>query len=113
MAEVKSKVTVKNLAQSPLKLRLVADLVRGKKADNALDILKFLNKKGASYVYKAIKSAIASASDRFGMNAGDLVVSKISVDEAPTFKRGRFASRGRFSRIVKRRSHLNLELSAK
>lgn len=106
-------VKVKNIAQSPRKLRLVANLVRGKKADRALDILKFLNKKGALHVSKAIKSGVASASELNSLSADALVVSKISVDQAPTYKRGRFASRGRFARILKRRAHLNLELTQK
>jgi large subunit ribosomal protein L22 len=108
-----SKVKVKNIAQSAQKLRLIADLVRGKNVSEALDILNFANKKGCLFVKKAILSGIANASDKYGVDKGDLKIKSISVDEAPTFKRGRFASRGRHSVILKRRSHLNLELEVK
>ncbi len=113
MEEKKTKIQVKNIAQSPQKLRLVADLIRGKKVLEALDILQFTNKKGTIFLKKAVNSGIASANEKFGADKESLVVSHISVDAAPTFKRGRFASRGRSSRILKRRSHINLELEVK
>lgn len=109
----KVTVTVKNVAQSPQKLRLVARLVNGKGAIRAIDELKFLNKKGALFVRKAIESGVANADDRFGWDKEDLYISSITVDQAPTFKRGRYASRGRASRILKRRANLNLELKKK
>lgn len=108
-----SKVKVKNLAQAPLKLRLIVDLVRGKDVEEALNILEFTNKKGAKYVIKAINSGIANAREQHGVDKGELKIKSISVDEAPTYKRGRFAARGRYSAIFKRRSHLNLELEVK
>jgi large subunit ribosomal protein L22 len=107
------KVKVKNLAQSPLKLRLGVDLVRGKEVSKALDILQFANKKGNTEVSKAILSGVANARDRFGLDKESLIISHISVDEAPTYKRMRFASRGNIGRINKRRSHINLELTTK
>ena len=108
-----TKVTIKNIAQSPQKLRLVADLVRGKNVEVALDILEFTNKKGALFVKKAILSGIANAGEKYGVDKTELRIKSIAVDEAPTFKRGRFASRGRHSVILKRRAHLNLELEVK
>jgi large subunit ribosomal protein L22 len=108
-----SKVKMKNIAQAPLKLRLVADLVRGKDVEKALEILEFTNKKGVQFVKKAINSGIANAREKYGVDKTELRVKSISVDEAPTFKRGRFAARGRYSVIFKRRSHLNLELEVK
>lgn len=107
------KVQVNNIAQSPLKLRLVANMVRGKNAAEAMEMLKFVNKKGSLFVYKALKAGIADAENNFKLDGKTLFVSHISIDGAPTYKRGRFASRGRSSRILKRRSHLNLELSVK
>ena len=107
------KVKVKDIAQSAQKLRLVADTIRGKRADKALDILMVLNKKGSDIIKKAVNSGIANASEAYNVDKEKLVVSKISVDESRTLKRGRFASRGRSSRIFKRRSHLNLELKVK
>jgi len=112
--EVKiSKVKIKNIAQSPQKLRLIIDLVRGKDVEEALNILEFTNKKGTLFIKKAILSGVANAREKYGVGKGDLMIKKIFVDEAPTYKRGRFASKGRHSVILKRRSHLNLELETK
>ncbi len=107
------KSQFKNIAQSAQKLRLVADLVRGKKVNLALDLLAVLNKKGAASVIKTLESAAANAKNLDGILSDKLVVSKITVDEATTLKRVRFASRGRVSTLDKRRSHLNIELSIK
>jgi large subunit ribosomal protein L22 len=108
-----SKVKMKNIAQSAQKLRLIADLVRGKDVEKALDILEFTNKKGALFVKKAINSGVANAREKFNVDKDELRVKKILVDEAPTYKRGRFSARGRYSVIFKRRSHINLELEVK
>jgi large subunit ribosomal protein L22 len=107
------KVKVRNIAQSPLKLRLVADLVRGKNAQEALEMLALLNKKGALIVKKAILSGVANAKELHSVDAEALEISKITVDEAKVLKRTRFESRGRVSRILKRQSHINLELRVK
>jgi len=106
-------VKVKNIAESPLKLRLVVDVVRGKGAAEALEMLELVNKKGAATVKKAIMSGVANAREKYGVDKDVLVISKISVDEARILKRTRFESRGRVSRIDKRRSHINLELTVK
>jgi len=113
MEEKKTTVKVKNVAQSPQKLRLVVDLVRGKGVEEALDILALTNKKGCLIIKKAILSGVANARDLFSVDKEELKITHISVDGAPVFKRGRFASRGRSSRILKRRSHINLELTVK
>lgn len=107
------KSQFKNAAQSPQKLRLVADVVRGKRVDIATDILSFLNKKGAGIVLKALNSAAANAKNLDGIGPEKLYITKISVDQAPTLKRVRFASRANVSTLNKRRSHLNIELSIK
>ncbi len=113
MEEKIVKVKVKDIAQSPTKLRLVADVVRGMKADKALDSLTLLNKKGSDIVKKALITGIANAKDLFSVDKDSLVVSSISVDESRILKRASYGSRGRVSRIDKRRSHLNLELKVK
>ncbi len=113
MEEKVVKVQVKNIAQSPLKLRLVVDTVRGKSVEDALAILSILRKKGTETVSKAILSGVANAREIYSVDKGDLVVNKVTVDEARTLKRTRFGSRGRVSRIDKRRSHINLELKVK
>ena len=113
MEEKTIKVKVKNIAQSPLKLRLVIDAVRGKDVERALDILTLMLKKGNETVKKAILSGIANARESHGVDKSDLIISEITVDEARTLKRTRFQSKGRVSQINKRRSHLNLELKIK
>jgi large subunit ribosomal protein L22 len=113
MEEKIVKVKVKDVAQSPLKLRLVVDAVRGKSVQEALDILTILNKKGKDTVKKAVQSGIANAREIHSVDKEDLVISHISVDGARILKRTRFGSRGRVSRIDKRRSHINLELKVK
>jgi large subunit ribosomal protein L22 len=109
----KTKVKVRNVSQSPQKLRLIADLVRGKDVVQALDILEFTNKKGIFTLKKAVLSAIASAQEKFDTEKENLRISHISVDEAPTLKSGRYVSRGRSTRILKRKSHINLEVEVK
>jgi len=113
MEEKTVKVTVKDIAQSPLKLRLVANVVRGKNAQEAIELLSILNKKGASSIKKAVLSGVASARDLYSASPEDLTIDKIVVDEAKILKRTRCESRGRVSRIDKRRSHINLELTVK
>lgn len=107
------KVKVKDIAESPLKLRLVVDLIRGKGVSEALEILSVLNKKGTLSVKKALLSGIGNARNIYSVDKDALEISKITVDEARTLKRTRFESRGRVSRIDKRRSHINLELKVK
>lgn len=113
MEEKIVKVKANNISISPLKLRLVVDTVRGKSVEDALNILELLNKKGVVSVRKAILSGVANARDLYSADKEDLKIKHISVDEAPTLKRVRFASRGRVSRIKKRRSNINLELKVK
>ena len=113
MEEKTVTVKVKNIAESPLKLRLVANLVRGKNVAEALEILSILNKKGASIMRKAILSGVGNARDLHGAEAASLEITKLTVDGAKILKRTRFGSRGRVSRIDKRRSHINLELTVK
>jgi large subunit ribosomal protein L22 len=112
--ETKStKVKVKNIAHTPQKLRLVADLVRGKDVEQALDMLQLTNRKGTGSIKSALLSGIANARDLFGVDKSELKITHLSIDGAPSLKRVRFASKGRVSRITKRRSHLNLELTVK
>jgi large subunit ribosomal protein L22 len=92
---------------SPQKCRLVADVVRGKPVGNAISTLKFMPKKGAEIVLKALESAIANAENNNGADIDELKVHRIYVDAAPVLKR--FAARG--ARIVKRNSHITVVVS--
>ncbi|HCG6407474.1 TPA: 50S ribosomal protein L22 [Vibrio parahaemolyticus] len=93
---------------SPQKARLVADLIRGKSVDQALEILTFSNKKAAALVKKVLESAIANAEHNEGADIDDLNVAKIFADEGPTMKRIMPRAKGRADRILKRSSHITV-----
>jgi len=95
---------------SPQKCRLVADTVRGKGVGNALSTLKFMPKKGARLVLKVLESAIANAENNLGADIDELKVTRIEVDTAPVLKRFAARAKGRGNRIVKRNSHIMLEV---
>lgn len=94
------------LSVSAQKVRLIIDMVRGKRANDALDLLKFTNKGAASDLYKLVASAVANAEENFGINRDDLFIYKITADEAPTRKWRRFGARGRFKPLLRRSSHV-------
>ena len=96
---------------SPQKCRLVADAVRGRPVGNALSVLKFMPKKGAGLVLKVLESAIANAEHNQGADVDALKVSRIEVDEAPVLKRFAARAKGRGARIVKRNSHIMVQVS--
>jgi large subunit ribosomal protein L22 len=96
---------------SPQKCRLVADTVRGRKVGNALALLRFQPKKGAELVLKVLESAIANAEHNLGADIDALKVSAIMVDEAPTLKRFAARAKGRGNRIIKRNSHITVQVS--
>ena len=93
---------------SPQKARLVADQIRGKSVDQALEILTFSNKKAADLVKKVLESAIANAEHNEGADIDDLSVAKIFVDEGPIMKRIMPRAKGRADRILKRSSHITI-----
>jgi large subunit ribosomal protein L22 len=95
---------------SPQKCRLVADTVRGKGVGNALSTLKFMPKKGAKLVLKVLESAIANAENNLGADIDELKVTRIEIDTAPVLKRFAARAKGRGNRIVKRNSHIMLEV---
>jgi large subunit ribosomal protein L22 len=96
---------------SPQKVRLIADQIRGKEVDKALDILKFSNKKSAAVVKKVLESAIANAEHNDGADIDGLKVSEIFIDQGPTLKRLRPRARGRADRIVKPTSHITVTVA--
>ena len=98
---------------SAQKTRLVVDLVRGQKADDALNTLKFLPKTAAHAVYKVVRTAIADAEENFGLNRNELYIVKAYADEAPTRKWRRFGARGRFKPILRRTSHITIVVAEK
>ena len=106
MTEVAAKLRGARL--SAQKARLVADQIRGKKVEEALDILAFSTKKGAAIVKKVLESAVANAEHNEGKDIDDLAVSTIFVDEGMTMKRMRARAKGRGDRIFKRSCHITV-----
>ncbi len=92
---------------APRKAKLVVDLVRGMDAGQALDLLKFTNKRAAVFVDKILRAAIASA-DEAAADTNELFISEARVDQGPTLKRGRAKDRGRYHVILKRTSHITV-----
>ncbi len=96
---------------SPQKCRLVADMVRGKPVGAALQTLEYTPKKAARIVRKVLESAIANAEHNHGADIDELKVAAIMVDEAPTLKRFRARAKGRGTRIIKRNSHITIQVA--
>ena len=111
-ADKKSKAIAKYVRMSPIKLKPVTDLVRGKDLNEALNILKFTPGKGAEIVEKVVKSAAANA-DVKEMNTDNLYVAEVYAHQGPTMKRWRAGSQGRASIILKRSSHVGVTLKEK
>ncbi len=97
---------------APRKVRLVADLIRGKKVKEAQNILAFTTKKAAPALQKLLKSALSNAENQFHLEDSNLYISRITVDEGPKLKRWMPRARGSASEIQKKTSHINLVLDA-
>ncbi len=95
------------------KVRLVADMIRGVPVDRAINTLSFSTKKAAAIMKKVLESAIANAEHNDGADIDELKVSRVFVDEATTHKRMRARAKGRANRILKRTSHITVEVSDK
>jgi large subunit ribosomal protein L22 len=95
---------------SPRKARLTADLVRGKKVQEALTDLALSQKAGSAIVTKVLKSAVANADQLGNIDIDSLFVKRIFVDQGPTMKRFRPRAMGRATRIRKRTSHITVIL---
>ena len=108
MSEVNA--TLRSARVSSQKARLVANQIRGKQVEEALDILSFDLQKSAPIIKKFLESAIANADHNEGMDIDKLFVSKIFVDESFTMKRIRPRARGRADRYFKRSCNINLTL---
>jgi large subunit ribosomal protein L22 len=104
---------LKNYRQSPRKVRLVSDLIKGKSVVRASTQLNFLNKRASKVVGKLIDSAVSNAKENDSVNKDDLFVESIKVDEGPTLKRMRPRARGSAYLIRKRTSNITLELGKK
>ena len=109
---MEARAVAKYVRMSPIKLKPVADLVRGKDVNEALTILKFTPGKGAEIVEKVVQSALANA-DVKEMDTDNLYVAEVYANQGPTMKRWRAGSQGRASIILKRSSHVGVTLREK
>jgi large subunit ribosomal protein L22 len=109
---MEATATLRFLKASPQKVRLVADLIRGKKVEEALGILRFTRKSSAKDLEKLLRSAVANAENsEGGVDTDDLVISRIYVNEGPREKRIQPAPMGRAYRIQKRKAHVTVHVS--
>ena len=106
--QVKAKARFIRIA--PRKVRLVVDMVRGKKVDDALGILQFTQKRGAKVVSKLLNSAVANAENKGDIDIDTLYIQKIFVDQGPTLKRFKPRAMGRATMIQKKTSHISIIL---
>jgi large subunit ribosomal protein L22 len=121
LKEIKSRTAIAKLNDvptSPRKMRLVADIIRGKEVNNALDILKYSKKEPATRLSKLVRSAIANweaknEDNRKELENGNVYIQTIMVDEGRTLKRIRPCPQGRAGRIRKRSNHITIVLGTK
>lgn len=111
--ELVAKATLKYARISSRKVKIVADLIRGKNVDEAMAILEFTPKAGAEVLIKLLKSAIANAENNNMMNHSKLYIAEIYSNQGPTLKRIRPAAKGSAVRIRKRTSHTTIVLKEK
>jgi large subunit ribosomal protein L22 len=111
MAQVQAKL--KHLRVAPRKVRLVADQVRGLPVQQAIDLLRFTTKSAAIDISKLLRSAVANADVKGGIDVDNLVVKSIWVDQGPIIRRFMARARGSASRINKKTSHITVVLEEK
>jgi len=108
MAGLQVRAVSKYIMGSPIKMRRVVNSVRGMRAQEALEVLALLPQAAAVSVYKTVKSAVANAEENYALEAENLVISVITVDEGPRLRRARYGARGRHKPIKKRMSHITV-----
>ncbi len=104
------KASIKHLRVSPRKARLLADMIRGKSVQKALDALRFTKKKTSIDFIKLVKQAVANAGQKASVDTDQLIVGKVFVNQGPVMKRFMPRAKGSASPILKRFSHIYLEL---
>jgi large subunit ribosomal protein L22 len=111
--ETTHKVHLRNIPIAPRKVRVVVDRIRDKPVGEALDILQFITKLGAGPVRSLLDSAVANARNNHGMDVDALFVKQVYVDQARTLKRFTPRAQGRATKILKKTSHVTLELGVR
>jgi large subunit ribosomal protein L22 len=110
---MESSAVAKYIRISPRKVRLIMDELRGRKVEEALNMLSFTPQKGGRILKKLINSAVSNAQQSSGVDVDKLFIYKIFADEGPTLKRFSPRAQGRATRILKRTSHLTVVLNDK
>jgi len=110
---MQARAYIRGLSMSPRKMRVVANIIRGKKVEEAVGLLDLMPKKAAALISKAVKSAAANAEDKSGgdVSVDELRISTITIDGGPIQKRWMPRSMGRANRIQHRTSHLTVVVS--
>ena len=111
MEKTTVKAQSKYLRQSPYKMRLVLNLIRGLDVQDALNVLTYTKRKAATEIKQLLESAIANAEANYNLNASDLYIAKAIADEGPTLKRFRPRAKGRAAPILKPYSTITIILS--
>ena len=107
---MESRAAARYVRISPRKIRLIIDQIRGKKVEEALNLLSFSPQRGAFILRKLLNSAIANAQQNSDVDVDNLYINRIFADEGPVLKRFRPRAMGRATRILKRTSHLTIIL---
>ncbi len=105
------KAVLKHVRISSQKVRKLIDAVKGQPVESGLNILKFMPLKAAGIVEKIVRSALANAEQKEGVDIDSLVIKNIIADQGPTLKRFRARARGRGTRILKRTCHITVILA--
>ena len=105
---MEAKTLAKNISVAPRKLRLIADVIRGKPVNEALVTLQFMQERAAADVARAIRTAIANAENTYQLNQQRLRVVAITVEEGIKLRRMMPMARGRAGRVNKRHSHIRV-----
>jgi large subunit ribosomal protein L22 len=110
MADFQVRAVSKYIKGAPIKMRRVVNSVRGMYAQEALEVLSLLPQAAARPIHKTIKSALANAEENHSLDAEDMLIAEITVDEGPRLRRARYGARGRFKPIRKRYSQITVVL---
>jgi large subunit ribosomal protein L22 len=108
MAGIQVQAVSKYVPMSPIKVRRIINAMRGRRAEEALQMLRLMPHAAAGAVAKTIKSAVSNADENYGLDPELLVITSIYADGGPTWKRRRFGARGRFKPILKRTAHITV-----
>jgi len=107
---MEAKAVARYIRISPQKARLVADVIRGRNVEDAINTLRFMPKKGARILRKIVESAVANAGQNETIDVDTLYVKRIFINGGPMLKRMRPRAMGRANRILKRTSHITIVL---